>query len=284
VARIPQQHRLAAKHGLTTLYKFRAYDTPQRRAWVRQILVESRIYMSRSDELNDELDLRPLVSVRRGATDAATRHRLLEAANAHWSTHQVPFTNEHIEGRRRTLATQSLAMIEAEAMARTHARLNSYWIFSLSSTRDYLPMWDDYADNKRGLCIHFRADAHSPFGFAQQVLYQENRPVLQAPFEELTEQDVADRATLTKTAKWAVEQEYRLIRYPDFDYSEFGLTFTGQFASFPRSAVCGITVGLEMSAADIAEIAQIAATYDPPLPICRPQRDSVRTSKLDVGT
>jgi hypothetical protein len=278
--RIPQQHRLAATRGLTKLYKFRAYDTAERREWVRQTLLEGRIYFSRPDELNDDLDLRPLVTFRRGQTEGATRQLLRQAAEAHWTTRQVPLTNECIDRMRRRLENSNLHVLETEAMERTHARLSSYWIYSLSASRDYLPMWEKYADNGRGLCIHFRADARSPFGFAQGVIYQLHRPELLVPFDDMTEQEVADRATLTKTANWAVEQEYRLIRYPGFDYAEAGLRFDGRYASFPLAAICGITVGVEMAEADIAEIQQIAAAQRPPLPVDRPHRQGVRNSKL----
>jgi hypothetical protein len=46
------------------LYKFRAYDTDEHREWVRQILLENRVYFSRPSELNDPDDLRPIVRFR----------------------------------------------------------------------------------------------------------------------------------------------------------------------------------------------------------------------------
>ena len=52
-------HAFAARANVGALYKLRGYDTDERREWVRQILVEHRVYFSRSSQLNDADDLRP---------------------------------------------------------------------------------------------------------------------------------------------------------------------------------------------------------------------------------
>ncbi len=266
-------HRFAATEGIVTLYKFRRFGSEQERAWVREILVEHKVYFSRSSELNDRHDLKPHVRFQRGDSDSDTRHLLLEDAEAVWARQQPPPTPEQLESYKLRLSTQPLKVLERDAVLRTHERLEeNYWIFSLATSRDWIHMWKDYADEARGLCIHFRADAHSPFGFAQRVIYQAERPELLVPFGDLSERDIADRATLIKTRRWAREEEYRLIRYPGVDYSEAGLRFDGQYGHFRPDAICGITVGLEMADSDVALILDLASRHQPPLRVERPQR------------
>jgi hypothetical protein len=95
--------------------------------------------------------------------------------------------------------------------------------------------------------------------------------VLPVPFGEISSDQLAAIACLTKTRRWNYEEEYRLVRYPDFSFTELGLTYDGQHARFPANLLTGITVGLRMKDAEIRELAAMAARHQPPLPIFRPQ-------------
>src|SRR5258706_210157 len=128
---IPQRHRFACTCGKPVLYKFRAYDTPEHREWVRQILVEHRVYMSRSSELNDSIDLKPLLRIRHGSDEAETRRNLIAAAESNWPNHVPTYTASQLGRMRNRLATTNLFTLAEEATQRTHARLDSYWVFSL---------------------------------------------------------------------------------------------------------------------------------------------------------
>lgn len=265
-----EERRFAAREGKTTLYKFRPYETEMHREWVRQILVENRVYFSRPTELNDPHDLRPLVKFREGPTEEHTRRRLLEDAERVWARRTPPPSGEELLASRRRLAFGNLQVLEAEAIERTHRRLDDYWIFSLADTRDYVHMWTHYADQGRGLCIHFHADEPSPFGAAQRVLYQAERPVVLVPLGP--DHSVADAATLTKTKRWEIESEYRFIRYPNVDFTDVGLRFDGQFCYFNPSIITGITVGAEMPEQHVDEILELADSLDTRLPVYRPTR------------
>jgi hypothetical protein len=189
---------LAARSGIETLYKFRSYATAEHHEFVRQILVEHRVYFSRSSQLNDQDDLRPLLRLRQYPHDDETRRALLTDAEVSWARRHV--SPEDMSKMRQRLLSMPLHDFNNGAMTRAHRRLDEeYWIFSLTTDRDCQRMWIEYADDERGLCIHFHAHEKSPFGFAQQVTYQPTRPSIPFPFGELSEHEIAKRATLTKT-------------------------------------------------------------------------------------
>ena len=61
-------------------------------------------------------------------------------------------------------------------------------------------------------------------------MYQAARPSLPVPLPRSTE-EIGDRALLRKGQFWRYEEEYRLVRYPDTDFSDVGLVFEGQKVS-----------------------------------------------------
>ena len=264
--------RQARNVGISTLYKFRPYSTAEDRERVRQIIEEHKVFFARPKDLNDRLDLKPLLRITRGANEAETRQFLLDDAEQTWERNQTPEA-ERARNRRR-LKTMPLSVFEQEAMQRTHERLENYWIFSLAATRECVKMWSRYADHRRGLCLHFSSEWPSPFATAQRVDYQERRPVLPVPFGKLTSQDIAAIATLTKTFKWKHEQEYRVVRYPMPFRGINKLHFDGQYAHFPAESLTGITVGLRMRETAIREILEMATRHVPPLDVGRPGRSA----------
>jgi hypothetical protein len=266
--------RFPEEFGLTELYKFRAYRTAEDKSHVREIIEQHKVWLSNAEQLNDPEDLRPEIKFRRGANDEETRKLLRVDAESVWARQDPPWTPEQLAMNRYRLHTERIDVLEREAMEKTHLRLNAeYWIFSLASSRDDVRMWDKYADERRGLCIHFRIAAGSPFRFAQLVLYQATSPQLLVPFGNLTGDQIGDACTRTKTLKWQGEAEYRLIRYPgqDVEYGDVGLRVVGRHGHFPPSAISGITVGTDMAKEDVESIGALARGHSPPLPVYRPR-------------
>ena len=246
-------------------------------------MVDHKVYFSKPSQLNDPYDLQPQLQLLRASTERETREMLRADAERNWARQTPPPTPEKLAGYRLRLTTIDLETFELESMDSVHIRLqDDYWIFSLSTDRSLVRLWDEYADARRGLCIHFRADASSPFGFAQRVIYQNKRPILPVPLGDIPEHTIAELATLTKTAgRWAHEREYRLIRYPDVDYSETGLCFDGQHAHFPASAITGITVGTDMAAEDVRVVLGYADNHQPPLPVYIPRFLDLSATGID---
>jgi hypothetical protein len=277
-----QRRRFACDEGVATLYKFTPFDTPERRKWVAEILQPPhRIYLAAPSQLNDEFDLRPLVRLPTGISERELRDSLTTDAEQHWA--RKPPTSEELARYRARLRVIDLNQLAREAEDRVHHRLEShYGVFSLACQRGLIQMWDEYADFRRGLCIHFRADALSPFGYAQRVIYQAERPILYLPLPG--ERDVADITLLTKTqTRWEKEREYRLLRYPEAVYEEIGLRVDGRYGYFRADTITGITVGTDMPEADVEVIKDCARQFDPPLPIDRPRLVAVLTDRPTDG-
>jgi hypothetical protein len=84
--------RFAADEGVHTLYKFRAFRTENERRWVREILLDHKLYFSRSDQLNDSHDLRPLIEFRPAATERELRAMLRADAEISWGRQKPPLS------------------------------------------------------------------------------------------------------------------------------------------------------------------------------------------------
>lgn len=279
-----QRRHFACVEGVSTLYKFTPFDTPTRRRWVTEILQPPhRIYFASPSQLNDEFDLRPLMRLRSRIPERELRAILITDAEQHWGRQSSALTNEQIAIYRSRLRTIRMEEFEREAEERTHRRIEEhYGVFSLASDPGRIEMWDEYADYGRGLCIHFRANADSPFGYAQRVLYQAERPVLPLPLPE--EHVVADRALLTKTAsRWGRECEYRLLLFPEAVYDEAGMHIEGHYGYFSPEAIVGITVGTDMPRSDVEFIVSVARQFNPPLPVSRPRLIALPNDRPPLG-
>jgi hypothetical protein len=107
-------------------------------------------------------------------------------------------------------------------------------------------MWERYADNRRGVCIHFRCALGTPFGFSQRVDYVHVLDPLLVPFDDMEEREIARRATLSKLVQWQEEREYRFLLYPGTSFDEAGLHIQGRYGYFNPGEVVGVSVGDQM--------------------------------------
>jgi hypothetical protein len=258
----------AAEADIGCLHKFRRFGTPEEKERVRQILLENRVYFSRPSELHamDSNELRPRVVFRRAMSDTETRELLIQAAKLVWKRNNVP--PEKQEQWLKRLQTERIEVLEDEAMTKAHIRLENYWVFSMCASRDYFSMWDEYGDKRHGLCIHFRVNVGAPFGFAQQVDYLvPPLPPLLIPFGEMTDMEVGRIATLTKAKSFEHEREFRLIKYPQTTFEDFGIRFDGQFAHFSDQEVIAISIGDQMPAEDIEMLRSMVAARRIQIPI-----------------
>lgn len=256
-----QAFRFAARSGKTTLYKFRPYQAPQQREWVREIIQDHKVYFSRASQLNDPFDMSPRL-------EGVTREGLLAGAEAFWSRPDV--SPEERVRHLKYLAGCDLAEHAVAAQARIRQRVeDNYFVFSLAGNRDHPMLWSHYALGHTGLCIHFRADEASIFGASLGVIYGDDRPLLPVELRSISDQELFQRITLRKGKFWEYEDEYRFARYPDTDYSDFPIRFDGQHAYFQSWELSGITVGARMPTSDVDAVLNLATTHNPRLPVWR---------------
>lgn len=267
---------MAASRGVKTLYKFRPYRTADQREWVREILVDHKIYFARASQINDPFDLSPRF-------EEPTREELIVCAEAY-------FLRNPDETARREQTMQDLTCCDlAEHIdsftKNIRARIeDQYPVFSLAGNRNHPMLWSHYADGHSGLCIHFHSDERSIFAVALGVMYDVKRPSI--PIEAFTnaKRDIFERVLLTKGDFWEYEDEYRWISFPDTDWSDVPISFDGQHAHFHPGAIAGITVGIRMPDSHIAEILELAALHAPKLSVWRTvEKDTFEFSFERIG-
>lgn len=257
-----QAYRFAARSGKATLYKFRPHQSSEHREWVRQIIVEHKVYFSRASQLNDPFDMSPRL-------ETVTRERLIAGANDHWSRHpEIPQ-----EERTRLVeyfSSCDLAEHATTAQAKMRKRIeDGYSVFSLAGNRDHLMLWSHYAQGHTGLCVHFCAEEGSLFGASMGVIYSDSRPLVPVEVRSISERELFQRIIFHKGKFWEYEEEYRWPKFPDTDYSDLPIKFIGEFGHFPPSALSGITVGIRMPDRHVRKVLDLAASHNPRLPVWR---------------
>ncbi len=236
------------------LYKFRSFQGPSRK-WVRQILLESKIYFSHPGDFNDPFDVAPVFCLAGNPTDPALARAMrrdeLRSHLGHGKTRKQIRELRRQEG----VPLESLAesMIEPTRRdLRNHAR-----ILCLSENCTHPLQWSHYANGHEGLCIHFKARKGTWAGRARQVVYQALRAPIYIPLSSQSEWEMVDLMALTKADFWRYEREYRVI--VPMGRPGHPITLRDNFYYFAPSDITGVTVGLRMSVADRRKLARILA-------------------------
>jgi hypothetical protein len=186
-----------------------ATEEDQRR--LRQVVVENKIYFPPAKFFNDPFDLHPVFDL------AAPRHVQRKDYERLSKKFDGLGRAERRKEARRVMKT-SMAPKNIRATTRAiqdqHARVitESVGVLCVCRKGDDILMWSHYADSHRGLCLEF--DGMSRFmAHAQEVKYSKTREPIRPYFE--TQEQMMEKALLTKSDRWAYEDEYRLLRYKD---------------------------------------------------------------------
>ena len=184
------------------LYRYR--DLVGKRAeWVRQILIESKLYFASPADFNDPFDCKA-----RYRTDISPEH-FQDRANALMRERGMP-RKERRRALRSTVPIRQFASNVAEGFQKEIDRIG---VLSLSSTHENILLWSHYACGHRGVCLQFRVSVDLPFlGGALDVHYSHEMPT-----PTLFGEDPYDRVKailLTKAIDWKYEREWRVIQ-PD---------------------------------------------------------------------
>lgn len=268
-ARSPfRRFRFAHAHGVNTLYKFKGYSGEQRRH-VLQILQHHEIYFSSLLELNDPFDMRPAIRSAWNLNRPGGRRRYIDACEQMMRDHRPPLPADKLAQELLSLQSQDLHAHAREAARNVRASLVQFPIFCLSATREPILSWAHYADQHRGVCIHFdaRRGIQSPFCFARRVIYSRRRPIFEIPLLPRDKFTIANGVGLTKHTGWSYEDEFRLLSNPDSLHGF--LSRQGRFASFDARFVIGLTLGANMPEECQHELIALASAHTPAIPVWR---------------
>ncbi len=191
------------------LYKYRALSG-QSREYVRQTIVENKVYFSSPSKFNDPFDCRVHMSF--SGTDKAWKSYfmgLLKKYRPDLNRQQRQAEVHRIVGtERRHRNPQALRnMIGA-----VQKDVYDIGVFSLSARNDDILMWSYYADHHTGLCLGFLHRVGT-LGPAFPVEYSATFPQVDYLKDDRRRQ--VDANLLTKAASWQHEAEWRVVAYTE---------------------------------------------------------------------
>jgi hypothetical protein len=183
---------------------------------------------------------------------------------AHLRQPDLKYTDEQLTYLREGIVEGMQRVIKRtpEVNAEIRRIMADITIFCLSETHDNLLMWSHYAQNHSGVAIKFLSlpEVDSPLIVAQPVRYSNQLP--QASFSNLMDlqqaiKDTRETLTLTKSAVWAYEKEWRIVA------ALRDKTKSYEILPYSPEEVGEIYLGCRISELDKTEILDIARARYP---------------------
>jgi hypothetical protein len=266
--RIMKSLRFAWTENIRTLYKFFTMDK-KRKNYVRDLIVNSRIYFSSPDHFNDPLDCAPVLKWAKDPADPEFLGEIM-ADEARLMRESGDSPKEIV--RKRTATGVPVERVGQEATRTTREYLRSKtFIYCLTARRDNPLLWSHYAAGHTGVCLHFGCRPGTLFGLARKVHYRRDRhPILMPLRYNRPQRRIIEAMVFRKAHDWRYEHEYRIVYG---DPGKFGFALDGRYCSFPPSLLLGITLGMKISRENRANIQKCAATHSPALPVYEAAED-----------
>ena len=228
------------------VYKYGRVETPEQLDWLRDLLLNHRIYFPKPRELNDPHEARPKFA--RSSREAfremlfrgylAANPRLTHNEQVH--ALQVLTTNLNHYGLDFVI----------QAGQETLGELLTYQrIYSLTRRSNNAHLWKEYAADHHGYCLQFRRS--NLFGLVMEVRYR-NRVEFDA-----TSEHVSAAFFFYKRRKWAREEELRIV---------FPRNPVGHFPFEPK-VLTRIYLGKHIPPEKEARIREWARQRSPTLPV-----------------
>jgi hypothetical protein len=193
------------------LYKYRSLATAQEQDRVREIVLENKIYFPSAKSFNDPFDLNP-------SFDLTAPRNVQRKDYERLSKNFEGLGRKERRKEARLVMKTSMKPSNVAATTRgiqaEHARAiaEKVGVLCLSKKRNDILMWSHYADSHKGVCLEF--DGMSKFmAHAQEVKYSKVRDPIRPYYE--TQEQMMEKALLTKSCHWTYEDEYRLLRYTE---------------------------------------------------------------------
>lgn len=207
-------------------FKYRSLAEPR---WVRELIVDQRLYFPNASALNDPFDCNPVFDT---TATLDERRRYLRR-----------FVTRTMKGKRRPERRRFESKVRADmpnfikTMTRSHAQtMASLGVYSLTAEPLDLLMWPHYANEHRGICVRFNtAELLNEERAPIPVTYAAQRPVANPIVEEPVASTI--RTVQTKALAWAYEKEWRLVE------NEGG----GKVLQLQRPAIDGVILGARIT-------------------------------------
>ena len=216
----------------TQLYK---YGSITKLEYLREILLDSKIYCSSPFDFNDPFDCRPRVVIGKTKQELRDAKKVMEGL-LHKQTN-------YDRNNRRSKAGRLIKQIQKYENFTDEYKslLSRAGVYCLSAKKDNLLMWAHYSDKHRGYCLVFStAIGGEFFSGAEEVRYEQNYPVIKVFTAD--KHDWGKESFLTKSIEWAYEEEWRLTRKQP------------GHIDLPPEVLLGVILGCRMSDTDREQI------------------------------
>ena len=186
------------------LYKYRSLSDEKQHAFVKDILLNNRLYWPSPTQFNDPFDCFPVPRL-----PAAREERERYARDL---VQRVMPGASRVDRKMqlREILRDNLARIEASAPTIVRERIAQVGVCSFGEDCHNVLMWSHYADAHRGVCLRFSPSRFDmPLWAAFPVEYSEERPELRLASRDMKEWSKS--ILLTKAKYWEYEREWRVI-------------------------------------------------------------------------
>jgi len=237
---------MSGSHRQIFIYKYLNFDSADELSVkkVRDILVESKLYLSAPSDFNDPYDFRAQIEISRDAASLRENFQRSARLALDRGDDAVP----HIKGRQRkveALASRAMERLRAnphaisDAFERARER-NGVACFS-EDPRGLL-MWAHYGAGHTGVCLQFDVtEDPGVLMITHKVRYREQLPVIEYPIRDT---DIVDKVILNKGRAWEAEQEIRYV----------SLNVVRGSIPFDSAALRGIILGARLAKANLPSL------------------------------
>lgn len=250
------------KGGGSHSYRYAEF-TGEKKAWLREIILEHRVYVPTLSELNDPADGRPRLAWK--SEDELYRFFYNGPCGV---LNRAPNMTVEEQVREAVILDLSIRKHGADVLQRMmakelNARLQERWrIYSLSKRYDNMSLWAKYAGNHSGYCLEFMNEGPF-FGRAREVVYDQSFRI------DINNLNTCNGEWLfCKSGDWRNEEEVRIVVARNSD---------GKVAIDPR-LLTRIILGRNMQEADRVQIRNWAQQREPELTVVSAYYDEFEQS------
>jgi hypothetical protein len=238
------------------LYRYYQITEEKRRDWLRDLIVNERLFFSRPSGFNDPLDCKVPIDF------AAPADKMLE----HWRR-ESPALFPALPAKERKLTVKALIRDAKTPKGRkyqeaqTHAVLDQNGISCFATSATNMLLWSYYAEGHQGVAVRFQ---FTPTTLARlgtsyllvDVAYQSNFPHIRYYY---TTRDALFRTIFgTKAIAWKHEEEWRIV-------------LAEQHGAFrlPPGIIDGVILGMRTRSDDEAFIRSLITQRQQPIELLR---------------
>jgi hypothetical protein len=225
---------------------FYHYSSAENLHLLEPILLKSKLYFPRPNELNDPTEAKPKFTVPS-------------------ETELIQFMYDHYIRNRPYLSSQECAQIKETMIAACkskganyigeiivqyiYERTNNHRIYSMSKRFDNMSLWANYADNHKGYCLEFKNEGL--FSRAYEVKYSDE--VIN--FDITKPDETIGYYFFIKKRDWGSEEEIRIVTPQHFKHPII----------FDSKLLTRLILGYQMSHANKLQIIEWAEQRSTPL-------------------